>query len=122
MHQIGQTEIMPYLAHNATSTVFLLPCYSTPGTSHVHQKVTMTVLTCPPTGYNPSKRFLENPLSFAQELTTKYNRVVTYSGFAETLKEWLDQEQMVRTVDIPNSRFCIDGINNTRVQMFERRK
>jgi phosphatidylinositol glycan class B len=119
-HQIGQTEVMKYVAESPKSTVFLLPCCSTPLTSFVHRNVLLKSLDCSPDGSGESRRFVEDPLSFVCGLNWVYERVVTYSGYGKVLEEFLSEKDFVKKVELFNSFFELDGINTSHVVMYER--
>ena len=69
VHQTGPNAALDYLSSNcknSTGILILTPCHGTPFYSHLHWKVPMKFLQCPPDlGNNPkdeNKKFVENPL------------------------------------------------------------
>jgi phosphatidylinositol glycan class B len=51
VHQRGTLDAMTYLRSDVdenSSVLFLMPCHSTPFYSHVHRRVAMEFLECPP--------------------------------------------------------------------------
>ena len=120
---VGQTRIMDYVAENPAPTLFLLPCYSTPGVFSVHVPVELRVLQCNPANdFQEAHAFIENPLDFVYTYMTdcNYTRIVTFASYAELLKDWLALNNMKRSVELFNSYFTIDGINNSHIVMYEK--
>ena len=73
VHQTGPNAALDYLSSNcknSTGILILTPCHGTPFYSHLHWKVPMKFLQCPPDlGDNPkdeNKKFVENPLKWLQ--------------------------------------------------------
>ena len=73
VHQTGPNAALAYLSSNcknSTGILILTPCHGTPLYSHLHWKVPMKFLQCPPDlGDNPkdeNKQFVENPLKWLQ--------------------------------------------------------
>ena len=73
VHQTGPNAALAYLSSNcknSTGILILTPCHGTPFYSHLHWKVPMKFLQCPPDlGDNPkdeNKQFVENPLKWLQ--------------------------------------------------------
>jgi phosphatidylinositol glycan class B len=118
-HQIGQSQILGFLARDPVSSLFLLPCHSTPLTPYIHRNVTLRFLTCLPDPPSETEQFLADPRGFVDRLTERYERIVTYAQFESQLGDWLAQRNMVQTISIFNSFFFIDGINSSRIVLYE---
>jgi hypothetical protein len=97
-----------------------MPCCSTPLTSHVHENVVLRTLDCSPDGDQESQMFLIDPLKFVSSLEWCYDRAVTFSAFEGVLNGFLTERGMVKTVELFNSFFFLDGINTSRILLFER--
>ena len=119
----GQAQIMTHVADRPVSTLFLLPCYSTPGACAVHANVELRVLQCnPANSFQESQAFIDDPLNFVQTNLTDfhYERVVTFASYGDLLDGWLTDRGMKRVVEIFNSYFEVDNINNSHVVMYEK--
>jgi phosphatidylinositol glycan class B len=121
-HQIGQNEIMKYMAKSPRSTIFLLPCCSTPFTHFVHENVVLRNLDCSPDLdiLDETVRFLSDPLDFVNSLDWNYDRAVVYSGCEMVLSDFFADHGMVKTVDIFNSLASLTPLNTSRILLYER--
>lgn len=131
-HEIGQTQIIRYVQSN---TLFLLPCHSTPFYSYVHTNITLQFLECLNDGYSESNDFLKNPSKFMtyfdstnsnislNKLHHKMDNIETiiiFSSYASQISNWLHFHSFTKKLEIFNSYFEIDDINNSYISLYSK--
>ncbi len=117
-NKIAEDSITAAASPNSIISVhFLMPCYATPLTTHLHvnmlkkKQLKLRVLDCTPRVESPKSeklRFIANPTSFVQDLyhgALLPDYIVLFDIHAMKLRPWLESMDYVETTRVFHSHY-----------------